>query len=92
MRGWQRVASDVLAALVVGVVLALAVAALAWALGVMVDAVSWALSRGPRADLIPSGSTMGQMPHPRNPHRASGRARGCPGPPRSATPFGGTRT
>lgn len=44
MRGWQRVASDVLAALMVGVVLALAVAALAWALGVMVDAVSGMLS------------------------------------------------
>ncbi len=44
MRPWQRVASDVLAALMVGVVLALAVAALAWALGVMVDAVAGALA------------------------------------------------
>ena len=44
MRGWQRVASDVLAALVVGVALALAAAALAWALGVMLDAVAGAMS------------------------------------------------
>ena len=44
MRGWQRVASDVLAALMVGVVLALAGAAHAGALGVMVDAVSGMLS------------------------------------------------
>lgn len=44
MRGWQRVAADVMAALVVGVVLALCVAAFAWALGVMADAVSGALA------------------------------------------------
>lgn len=44
MRGWRGAASDVLAALVVGVVLALAVSALAWALGVMADAVAGALS------------------------------------------------
>lgn len=44
MRPWQRVASDVLTALVVGCVLALAVAALAWSLGVMADAVAGALS------------------------------------------------
>lgn len=41
---WERLASDVLAALVVGCLLALAAAALAWALGVMLDAVSGALS------------------------------------------------
>lgn len=46
MRPWQRVASDVLTAIVVGCVLALAlaVAALAWSLGVMADAVAGALS------------------------------------------------
>lgn len=40
MRGWQGVASDVLAALLVATLVALAVAAFAWALGVMADAVS----------------------------------------------------
>ena len=44
MRPWQRLASDVAAALLVGALLALAAAALAWALGVMADAVSGALS------------------------------------------------
>lgn len=44
MRPWQRVASDVLTAIVVGCALALAVAALAWSLGVMADAVAGALS------------------------------------------------
>ena len=41
---WRGVAAQALAALAVGCLLAVAVAAFAWCVGIMLDAVSWALS------------------------------------------------